>query len=655
MDNINNLAINTIKFLGLDAINKANSGHPGMVLGAAPLIHILYSNFLTATPKDSLWINRDRFILAAGHASMLTYAMLHLTGYKVGITDLKSFRQINSITPGHPEFAHTDGIDATSGPLGQGIAHAVGMALAEKHLSQIYNKEEFKIINHHTYALCGDGDMQEGVTQEAISLAGQFKLNKLILIYDFNAITLDDVLSVSNSDNVKLRFKAMNWSVLEVADGNDLEAIEKSIKKARKSLDSPTLIIIKSIIGQGSKNENTSKVHGAPLGEEDTNAIKARANWTYEKFNVPPEVYQHYQDTFTRRGSSSYKKWLKTFTKYSEAYPDLSAQLKRALNRETNLNQLLDFEVGYVESTRNTSNKLINYISTKIPYFIGGSADVAKSVNTTIKDAKWWNRDEIDGKNIPFGIREFAMSGAQSGMLLHQGIMPYVGTFLVFSDYLKPSLRLAALMGLPSIYLFSHDSVAVGEDGPTHQPIEQVPSLRTIPNTVLFRPANAVETSHAWNYAINNKANPVSIVLTRQDVKVDYKPNYSEFIDGAYILNKNDTDYRAVLIATGSEVNLAIKVKQVLASKGIKIRVVSLTSTQLFDKLDTNKKLDIIGNIYNKTFVLEMSTGNDLYRYGKHVIGINEFGKCGKMEDVIKAFNFDEHSIAKIIEDTLAK
>jgi transketolase len=655
MDNINNLAINTIKFLGLDAINKANSGHPGMVLGAAPLIHILYSNFLTATPKDSLWINRDRFILAAGHASMLTYAMLHLTGYKVGITDLKSFRQINSITPGHPEFAHTDGIDATSGPLGQGIAHAVGMALAEKHLSQIYNKEEFKIINHHTYALCGDGDMQEGVTQEAISLAGQFKLNKLILIYDFNAITLDDVLSVSNSDNVKLRFKAMNWSVLEVADGNDLEAIEKSIKKARKSLDSPTLIIIKSIIGQGSKNENTSKVHGAPLGEEDTNAIKARANWTYEKFNVPPEVYQHYQDTFTRRGSSSYKKWLKTFTKYSEAYPDLSAQLKRALNRETNLNQLLDFEVGYVESTRNTSNKLINYISTKIPYFIGGSADVAKSVNTTIKDAKWWNRDEIDGKNIPFGIREFAMSGAQSGMLLHQGIMPYVGTFLVFSDYLKPSLRLAALMGLPSIYLFSHDSVAVGEDGPTHQPIEQVPSLRTIPNTVLFRPANAVETSHAWNYAINNKANPVSIVLTRQDVKVDYKPNYSEFIDGAYILNKNDTDYRAVLIATGSEVNLAIKVKQVLASKGIKIRVVSLTSTQLFDKLDTIKKLDIIGNIYNKTFVLEMSTGNDLYRYGKHVIGINEFGKCGKMEDVIKAFNFDEHSIAKIIEDTLAK
>jgi len=655
MDNINNLAINTIKFLGLDAINKANSGHPGMVLGAAPLIHILYSNFLTATPKDSLWINRDRFILAAGHASMLTYAMLHLTGYKVGITDLKSFRQINSITPGHPEFAHTDGIDATSGPLGQGIAHAVGMALAEKHLSQIYNKEEFKIINHHTYALCGDGDMQEGVTQEAISLAGQFKLNKLILIYDFNAITLDDVLSVSNSDNVKLRFKAMNWSVLEVADGNDLEAIEKSIKKARKSLDCPTLIIIKSIIGQGSKNENTSKVHGAPLGEEDTNAIKARANWTYEKFNVPPEVYQHYQDTFTRRGSSSYKKWLKTFTKYSEAYPDLSAQLKRALNRETNLNQLLDFEVGYVESTRNTSNKLINYISTKIPYFIGGSADVAKSVNTTIKDAKWWNRDEIDGKNIPFGIREFAMSGAQSGMLLHQGIMPYVGTFLVFSDYLKPSLRLAALMGLPSIYLFSHDSVAVGEDGPTHQPIEQVPSLRTIPNTVLFRPANAVETSHAWNYAINNKANPVSIVLTRQDVKVDYKPNYSEFIDGAYILNKNDTDYRAVLIATGSEVNLAIKVKQVLASKGIKIRVVSLTSTQLFDKLDAIKKLDIIGNIYNKTFVLEMSTGNDLYRYGKHVIGINEFGKCGKMEDVIKAFNFDEHSIAKIIEDTLAK
>ena len=655
MNNINNLAINTVKFLGLDAINKANSGHPGMVLGAAPLVHILYSNFLNATPKDSLWINRDRFVLAAGHASMLTYAMLHLTGYKVGIDDLKSFRQINSLTPGHPEFGHTDGVDVTSGPLGQGIAHAVGMALAEKHLSQVYNKDGFKIIDHHTYVLCGDGDMQEGVTQEAISLAGQFKLNKLILIYDYNAITLDDVLSASNSDNVKLRFKAMNWSVLEVDDGNDLENIEKSIKKATKSKDKPTLIIVKSIIGQGSKNENTSKVHGAPLGEEDTNLIKAKVNWTHEKFSVPPEVYQHYQNTFNKRGTINYKRWLKIFNKYSQAYPELSVQFKHALNRETNLTQLLDFEVGYVESTRNTSNKLINFISSKIPYFIGGSADVAKSVNTTIKDAKWWNRDELDGKNIPFGIREFAMSGAQSGMLLHQGIMPYVGTFLVFSDYLKPSLRLAALMGLPSIYLFSHDSVAVGEDGPTHQPIEQVPSLRTIPNSVLFRPANAVETSHAWNYAINNKANPVSIVLTRQDVLVDYKPTYQEFLDGGYVLNKSDSDYKAVLIATGSEVNLAIKVKHLLTSKGIKIRVVSLTSTQLFDKLESDKKHEIIGNIYDKTFVLEMSSGNDLYRYGKHVIGINEFGKCGKMEDVIKAFNFDEVSVAKIIEDTLAK
>jgi transketolase len=655
MNNINNLAINTIKFLGLDAINKANSGHPGMVLGAAPLVHKLYSDFICATPKDSKWINRDRFILAAGHASMLSYAILHLTGYKVSLDDLKSFRQINSLTPGHPEFGHTDGIDATSGPLGQGIAHAVGMAFAEKHLSQTYNKEGFKIIDHYTYALCGDGDMQEGVTQEAISLAGQFKLNKLILIYDFNAITLDDVLAISNSDDTKLRFKALNWSVLEVADGNDLDTIEKAIKKARRSKDKPTLVIIKTIIGQGSKNENTSKVHGAPLGEEDTVAIKAKANWNHPKFSVPSEVYQHYQNTFSKRGSNNYKKWLKTFKTYSETYPDLSAQLKKAINRETNLTQLLDFEVGYVESTRNTSNKLINFISSKMPYFIGGSADVAKSVNTTIKDAKWWSRDALDGKNIPFGIREFAMSGAQSGMLLHQGIIPYVGTFLVFSDYLKPSLRLAALMGLPSIYLFSHDSVAVGEDGPTHQPIEQIPSLRTIPNTVLFRPANAIETSFAWNYAINNKINPVSIVLTRQDVMVDYKPTYQEFLDGAYVLNKEVNNYQAVLIATGSEVNLAMKVRKVLDSKGIKIRVASLTSTQLFDKLSIEKKQGIIGNIYNKTFVLEMSSGNDLYRYGKHVIGINEFGKCGKMEDVIKAFNFDEVSIARIIEQTLAK
>ncbi len=655
MNNIDNLSINTIKFLGLDAINKANSGHPGMVLGAAPIMHKLYSDFLVATPIDSSWINRDRFVLAAGHASMLTYALLHLTGYKLNIDDLKSFRQINSNTPGHPEFGHTDGVDVTSGPLGQGIAHAVGMALAEKHLSQVYNKDGYNIIDHFTYAICGDGDMQEGVTQEAISLAGQFKLNKLILIYDYNAITLDDALNMSNSDNVKLRFKAMNWQVLEVNDGNDLEAIEKNIKKARKSKENPTLIIVKSIIGQGSKNENTSKVHGAPLGEEDTNNIKAKANWNYDKFFVPQEVYDHYKSSFNKRGANSYKKWLKMFKAYSEAYPELSNQLKNAINRETNLDQLLDFEVGYVESTRNTSNKLINMISSKLPYFLGGSADVAKSVNTTIKEGKWWSRDNISGNNIPFGIREFAMSAAQSGMLLHKGLLPFVGTFLVFSDYLKPSLRLAGLMSLPSIYLFSHDSVAVGEDGPTHQPIEQIPSLRTIPNTVLFRPANAVETSYAWNYAINNKVKPVSIILTRQDVKVDYKPTYDQFIKGAYALNQDETNIVATLIATGSELNLAVKVKDLLKLKGINIRVVSLTSTQLFDSLENAEKQAILVSPYEKTFVVEMSSGNDLYRYGKHVIGINEFGKCGKMEDVIKAFNFDEYSISKIIEESLAK
>lgn len=655
MNNLDNLSINTIKFLGLDAINKANSGHPGMVLGAAPVMHKLYCDFLVATPVDSTWINRDRFILAAGHASMLTYAMLHLTGYKVKIDDIKSFRQINSLTPGHPEYGHTDGVDVTSGPLGQGIAHAVGMALAEKHLSQVYNKENFKVIDHYTYAICGDGDMQEGVTQEAISLAGQFKLNKLILIYDYNSITLDDALNMSNSDNVKLRFKAMNWQVLEVSDGNDLDSLYKSIKKARKSKEFPTLIIVKSIIGQGSKHENTSKVHGAPLGEEDTNNIKAKASWTFEKFYVPQEVYDHYKATFNKRGLNSYKKWLKMFNAYAQSYPELANQLKQAINRETNIDQMLDFEVGYVESTRNTSNKIINSIASKLPYFIGGSADVAKSVNTTIKDGKWWSRDDISGSNIPFGIREFAMSTVQSGMLLHKGIMPFVGTFLVFSDYLKPSLRLAALMGLPSIYLFSHDSIAVGEDGPTHQPIEQVPSLRTIPNTILFRPANAVETVHAWKYAINNKSQPVSIILTRQDVKVNFKPSYNNFAKGAYVLNGEESGSVATIVATGSELNLAVKVKDLLDSKGIKLRVVSLTSTQLFDQLNNQEKQAILLSSYDRTFVIEMSSGNDLYRYGKHVIGINQFGKCGKMEDVIKAFNFDEISISKIIEETLAK
>lgn len=655
MDNLNNLAINTIKFLGLDAINKANSGHPGMVLGAAPIMHKLYSDFLVATPIDSTWINRDRFILAAGHGSMLTYAMLHLTGYKVEIDDLKNFRQLNSKTPGHPEYGHTDGVDATSGPLGQGIAHAVGMALAEKHLSQVYNKDVFKIIDHFTYALCGDGDMQEGVTQEAASLAGHYQLNKLIVIYDSNAITLDDALPMSNSEDIKLRFKALNWQVLTVESGNDMLALETSLKKAKKSKEKPTLIIVKTIIGQDSKNQNTSKVHGAPLGEEDTNQIKQKNNWNFEKFYLPTEVKSHYQNTFNVRGEKAYKKWLKTFKKYAENYPELAAQFKSAVNRELNTLVFPNYEVGYVESTRNTSNKIINFIAANVPQFIGGSADVAKSVNTMIKDQKWWTRNDLTGRNIPFGIREFAMSGAQSGMLLHQGILPYTGTFLVFSDYLKPSLRLAALMGLPSIYLFSHDSIAVGEDGPTHQPIEQVPALRTIPATVLFRPANAVETAHSWRYAIENKKGPVSIILTRQDVKVDSAVDYQAFIKGAYIVNHELTNFDGVIIATGSEVNLAIKTMNLLKNQGINIRVVSLTSTQLLNNQDQDFMTNLLGHDLNKVFALEMSTANDLYRYAKHVIGINEFGKCGKMEDVIKAFDFNEHSIAEIIKQQLKK
>ena len=527
------------------------------------------------------------------------------------------------------------------------------MALAEKHLSQIYNKENFKIIDHYTYALCGDGDMQEGVTQEAISLAGHYQLNKLILIYDSNSITLDDSLAMSNSEDVKLRFKAMNWQVLQVDDGNDLASLELTIIKARKSKEKPTLIIVKTIIGQDSKNQNTSKVHGAPLGLEDTNLIKAKYNWAYEPFFVPEAVRNHYQTTFNARGEKTYKKWLKIFKKYSQSFPDLATQFKASINREANLDSFPSFDIGYVESTRNTSNKIINYISSKIPYFIGGSADVAKSVNTTIKDQKWWTRSDLSGRNIPFGIREFAMSAAQSGMLLHQGIIPYAGTFLVFSDYLKPSLRLAALMGLPSIYLFSHDSIAVGEDGPTHQPIEQIPALRLIPNTVVFRPANAVETSHAWRYALENKDKPVSIILTRQDVKVDSQVNYQDYLKGGYVVNPEVNNFSLTIIATGSEVNLAVKTQEYLKNKGIYCRVVSLTSTQLFNLETKEFQQQIIGSSYEKTFVIEMSTASDLYRFGKNVIGINQFGKCGKMEDVIKAFDFNETGIAKIILEIL--
>ncbi len=638
------LAINTIRMLGMDAINKANSGHPGMVLGSAPTMYTLFNHFINATPKKSNWINRDRFVLASGHASMLLYSTLHLCDYKVSIDDIKNFRQLGSLTPGHPEYKHTEGIDATSGPLGQGIAHAVGMAMAEAHLAAKYNKDGYKIFDHYTYALCGDGDMQEGITQETISLAGHLKLNKLIVLYDANNVTLDGGLDLSFDEDVEKRFKACNWNVLRVNDANCIKDTQKQIKKAKKS-DKPTLIIIKSIIGYMSSKQNTSKVHGSPLGEEDTNNIKKQINWNYKEFEVPNKVYELYKKNFARRGKNAYNKWKRLYKEYSIKYPKLYAEIEASFNNELGSINYPNYEIGYKEATRSTSGKVINEIAKQIPCLMGGAADVSGSVMTKINDVSVFDANNYAGQNINYGIREFAMSCAQTGMLLHGGIRSFIGSFLVFSDYFKASIRMASLMKIPAIYVLTHDSIAVGEDGPTHQPIEQVSSLRLIPNLVTFRPGNANETSLAWRYAIESKNNPVCLILSRQEIVNDTNPSYEDFIKGAYVASKEQNKADLTLLASGSELHLALDLQKELLKKGKDVRVVSLTSTNLFDKQSQTFKNNILGNKRSKVVAIEMGSPDLLYKYADKVIGISSFGKSGKAKDVINDFGFNVENL----------
>lgn len=641
--NIENLSINSIKMLGMDAINKANSGHPGMVLGSAPIMYTLYTKFINATPKDSLWLNRDRFVLASGHASMLLYSTLHLAGYKVSIDDIKNFRQIGSLTPGHPEFGHTDGVDCTSGPLGQGMAHAVGMAMAELYLRNKYNKDGFNIIDHYTYVLCGDGDIEEGITQEVINIAGLYKLNKLIVIYDNNDVTLDGNLSISSIENTKNRFISSNWNVLNVL-GNDLVSLEKAIKKAKKS-DKPTLIIAKTTIGEGSLNQNTCKVHGAPLGKEDTDNLKKCLGWNYDEFEVPNDVYEHYNETFYKRGLKQYKKWKSLMKKYKESYPELYLELEEALNNVKKEVTYPVYNIGDSLATRVSSGKAINEIAKVYPNFIGGAADVEKSVNTHINNSGLFP----NGNNIAFGIREFAMSCVQTGMLLHGGVRTFIGSFLVFVDYFKASIRTAALMDVPSVYVLTHDSIAVGEDGPTHQPIEQIPMLNMIPNVTVFRPANGIETNLAWDYAINNNHGPVCLILSRQNLKVDAYVTKEEFSKGAYAIYNKDIDCEYTLLCSGSEVNLCVEVAKELKESNINVRVVSMPSMSIFDKLKKKEQNNILGNKYNKIISVFMGNGDLYYKYGSRVYDIKSFGASGKASDVMNKFNFTKDKLKDYI------
>ena len=656
MKKIDELAVATIRSLCIDEINKAKSGHPGMALGSAPILYTLFTRHLVSNPKEPQWCNRDRFVLSAGHASALLYVMLHLSGYAVSLDDIKQFRQIDSLTPGHPEYRWTPGVDATSGPLGQGIAQAVGMAMAEASLAANYNEGE-KLYNHYTYALCGDGCLQEGISQEAISLAGHQKLNKLILFYDANQVTLDGGLDLSFSEQVKNRFLASEWDVIEIEDGQDVDAIDEAIKKAKKSKEKPTMILVHTIIGYGSSKQGTNKVHGSPLGEEDGKHAKVEVyGFDHEDFYVPEEVYKLFQETFIKRGEKAYADYQKNLADYQKKHASDYMRFTELenLSVEKYLPKVFpDFVPGSSTSTRVASGKALNALMLNIPNLIGGSADVAGSVMTKLDGGVNFEPNHREGHNINWGIREFAMASAQNGMLLHGGLRTYVGCFCVFSDYMKPAIRMAALSHLPAIYLFSHDSIAVGEDGPTHQPIEQLAMLRSIPNVRVIRPCDEKETYAAWFEALKSTKTPTALILSRQNLPLLDGSSEEGLAKGAYIVSKEERKAQFDIIATGSEVSLAVEGQKILKEKGIDVRVISMPSWELFEEQSDEYKKEILDQPWEKRISVEMLSTFGWDRYAKHHIGLDAFGASAPAKDVIKKYDFTAEHLARLVEEII--
>lgn len=652
---ISQLSIACIRSLCIDMINKAKSGHPGMALGSAPILYTLFTRHLKADPTHPNWINRDRFVMSSGHASSLYYAMLYLAGYDIKIDDLKQFRQLDSITPGHPEVGVTPGVDASSGPLGQGIAQGVGMALAEQALKGIY-KRSSTVFDHYTYVLCGDGCLQEGISQEAISFAGHQKLNKLIVFYDSNNVTLDGGLDLSFSENVKMRFEASNWNVIEVNDGNDIDAIDQAIVRAKVS-NKPTLIKVNTIIGFGSKNQGTSKVHGAPLGEEDGLLAKKSYGYEYQPFEVPEEVRKDFENTFIKRGKEAYNVWLERYNQYCVNNPVEAKNIASTLDNAcpTSLYQENPiFELGLKEASRQTSKKILNLLHENIPNLIGGSADVAGSVFTTIEGGKYFTPEDRSGRSINYGIRELAMASIQNGILLHGGLRSYVGCFMVFSDYMKPAIRMAALSHLPAIYLLSHDSIAVGEDGPTHQPIEQLAMLRSIPGVEVYRPCDANEVATCYRLVLSQKDHPCCICLTRQALPLLPGTNVKDVEKGGYIVSKEVGEKpRLTIIASGSEVSLAIKAQEKLLVEGVDVRVVSMMSQELFLKQDPVYIKETLGVEYGKRIAVEMLSSFGWHKFAPHVMSIDTFGASAPANDVINKFNFTVDELVRRINEII--
>lgn len=661
---MDSLAVNTIRTLSIDAVEKANSGHPGMPMGAAPMAYTLWSQFMDHSPSNPDWFNRDRFVLSAGHGSALLYSMLHLFGYDVSMDDLKSFRQWGSNTPGHPEYGETPGVDATTGPLGQGLAMSVGMAMAERHLAATYNRDDFNVIDHYTYSICGDGDLMEGVSSESASLAAHLKLGRLIVMYDSNDISLDGDLDQSFSEDVQKRYEAYGWQVIRVEDGNDMAAIADALKQAKSNTEQPTMIEVKTTIGYGSPNKGGSNTsHGAPLGADEISLVKENYSWSYEEeFYIPEEVKSTFAE-LKEEGDKKEQQWNELFAKYEEKYPELASQLKSAIKGE--LPEGWDSEIPSYEketstASRAASGEVLNAIAKNNPQIFGGSADLASSNKTMLKDEKDFSAADYSGRNIWFGVREFAMASALNGMALHKGLKVFGATFFVFSDYLRPALRLSALMGVPATYVFTHDSVAVGEDGPTHEPVEQLASLRAMPGLSIIRPADGNETAAAWKVALENSTNPTALVLSRQNLPVvtdSHEQAYEGVKRGAYIVEgSNNAD--ALLLASGSEVGLAVEAKNLLEKEGITASVVSMPSWDLFEKQSEDYKKTVLPDDVTVRLGIEMGASMGWDRYVGHkgdVLAIDRFGASAPGNTVIKEFGFTPENVVKRVKAMLSR
>lgn len=648
---IDQLTINTMRVLSAEMVERANSGHPGLPLGAAPMAYTLWANEMKHNPKNPEWINRDRFILSAGHGSALLYSLLHLFDYGITSDDLKSFRQLHSKTPGHPEYGHTIGVESTTGPLGQGIANGVGMAMAEAHMAAKFNREDNEIIDHYTYLLAGDGDLMEGINYEATSLAGTLGLGKLIILYDSNSITIEGGTDLAFTEDVSKRFKALGWEVHEVEDGNNIERIREKIKLAKGNLSQPSLIKITTEIGYGSPaKQGKNSAHGEPLGKDNIIEMREYLKWDEEEeFIVPSKVRDHMK-VLIDKGASKEDNWNLQYYKYKKDYPELARELESWVHQELPLDYLNGEEFwsfGKDLSTREASGILVNRIADKLPNLIGGSADLAPSNKTYMNNREDFSAENYSGSNIRFGVREHAMAGIVNGMALHGGVRPYGGTFFIFSDYMKPSMRLSALMNLPVTYVLTHDSIGVGEDGPTHQPIEQLAMLRAMPNFTVFRPADARETAAGWVTALTSIETPTALVLTRQTLPL-LEGTGKEALKGGYVLRPEKDGLDIILMATGSEVQLAYDAAKQLEEKGIGARVVSMPSWELFERQSDEYKEEILPRQVRKRLAVEAGSDLGWHKYvglDGTVISMESFGASAPGEELFKVFNFTQDHV----------